>query len=90
VTNFSKNGPKIIRWHPAQVGRFLIGCNSGIAAAMSIGSLALSRIVNESKLAVEDCQWDPLSENYALISYSDGSMILADMASESVLQSFEV
>ena len=89
VASCGGHQPRFVRWHLSHVGRFLIGCITGMTVSVIPGAKINQKILHPKKLGVEDAQWDPLSDNYVLIAYSDGSMILADIESETILQSFE-
>jgi len=88
--NYLSLHPQIIRFHPTVQGRFALGCLDGVALFCEMSHDHVKRLEKpKHKHAVEDLQWDPLSDKYLLVAYKDGSMCMFDVEAQMIMQSFD-
>lgn len=100
VYSSAPKSTKVIRCHHSMASRLLIGSVDGsITLHDSVNHFMTGKkpsptavIVGKSKTTkdpVTDAQWDPLSEDYLLASFQDGSLTLYDASSQREIHSFE-
>jgi WD40 repeat protein len=88
--NYSAGKPHTVRCHPNVINKFALACGEGFTLVGKLTDRLVDRIeVENFKQSIEDLAWDPLSENYLLIAYRDGSMFLFDTQSRVKLHSYE-
>lgn len=83
---------KVLRSHPRAAQKLLCGCEDGSLIVYNAQTQKKVVIVGKSKTskdAVTDAQWDPLSDDYLLVSFADGSLTLYDASKQAEVHSFE-
>eukprot|EP00743_Colponemidia_sp_Colp-15_P006499 GILK01006998.1.p1 GENE.GILK01006998.1~~GILK01006998.1.p1 ORF type:complete len:1239 (+),score=161.70 GILK01006998.1:69-3785(+) len=88
--NVGASGIKALRWHPTAPGKLICGAGDGTIWLFNTLLHKLVKIPAKTKQQpIEDIQWDPLSTNYYLVAYKDGTMYLCDADEDTVLQTFD-
>jgi len=86
-------GATVLRWHPRDAIRLLVCTSDGSLQVFDqrVGKKP-TVIVGRSKTSkdpVTDAQWDPLSDDYLLAAFGDGSLVLIDAREQKEIHSFE-
>lgn len=88
--NFSAGKPNLLRMHPNVASKFALSCADGFLLVGSLEQRLVDRVEAENwKQGVEDLAWDPLSENYLLVAFREGTMMLFDTSSKMRLRLYE-
>jgi len=88
----AQNGAKVLRWHPRGGTRLLVGDNVGSLHVYDQQTGKKVQIVGKSKTTkdpVTDAQWDPLSEEYLLVAFQDGTLTLYEANTQREVHSFD-
>lgn len=88
----SASGAKVLRWHPRDGIRLLVGCADGSLVVYNQRTgkkLSITGKAKTSKEPISDAQWDPLSEDYLLAAWQDGNLTLFDASTQKEIHSFE-
>lgn len=83
----------MLRWHPRQAARLLVGQSDGAVRVYTVATSRQTLIFGKSKTSkdpVTDAQWDPLSEDYLLVAWQNGSLALYDANSQQEIHSFDI
>jgi len=72
------SGIKAMRWHPSVPGRLICGHLDGTLHLLENPKRTKLEPMKTKNNSVEDIQWDPLSNNYCLVSYADGQLQMID------------
>lgn len=92
IVSLGKGLCKVLRWHPCGSGGLLIGSGDGSIHVWQQSTSKKTTIVGKSKTskdAVTDAQWDPLSTDYFLVSWSNGDFSLYDVNTQREVYTFE-
>jgi len=92
IFSVAEKSCKVLRFHPRNAQRLLCGLEDGSLTVYNSQQQKKVQIVGKSKTskdAVTDAQWDPLSEDYLLVSFADGSLTLFDVSRQAELHSFD-
>lgn len=87
-----KSSARVLRIHPRVASRLVVGDANGALTIFDRAGNKKSVIVGKSKTSkdpVTDVQWDPLSEDYFLAAFGDGSLTLYDAGSQAEVHSFD-
>mmetsp|Transcript_17137 Transcript_17137/g.30766 ORF Transcript_17137/g.30766 Transcript_17137/m.30766 type:complete len:1177 (-) Transcript_17137:8002-11532(-) len=88
--NYSAGKPQHIRCHPNVANKFALACSEGFVLIGCFDKRLVDRVEIENwKHPIEDLAWDPLSENYLLVAYREGTMFLFDTSSRVKLRTYE-
>ena len=79
---------KVIRGHHTREEHILLGDFDGVVVLMDEKCKGQKITGNFSTASVSDIQWDPLSAEYALVSWTDGSLGLFDTSKCSLVTKF--
>eukprot|EP00913_Durusdinium_trenchii_P033828 g31666.t1 len=92
IFSVSEKSCKVLRFHPRNAQKLLCGVDDGSLTVYNSQQQKKVQIAGKSKTskdAVTDAQWDPLSEDYLLVSFADGSLVLFDVTKQAELHSFD-
>lgn len=84
---------RVLRWHPRSAAKLIVGTSEGSLHVHLVATGKKTHILGKSKTskdAVTDAQWDPLSEDYLLVSFQDGSLALYDVSSSTEIHTFDI
>eukprot|EP00397_Hematodinium_sp_SG-2012_P003108 GEMP01003116.1.p1 GENE.GEMP01003116.1~~GEMP01003116.1.p1 ORF type:complete len:1245 (+),score=190.74 GEMP01003116.1:263-3997(+) len=70
---------KVMRWHPGIVWRLISGHADGTLVLYEHPKKTELEPMKTKNNSVEDCQWDPNSLDYLLVSYQDGQLHMIDV-----------
>lgn len=89
----TKDGLKVLRWHPQVTGLLIVGCAEGSMVMYNHAKQQQTKLdargVKGSKEPIADLQWDPLSTDYLLAAFADGSLTLYDVARQALVHQFD-
>lgn len=83
---------KVLRFHPRVATKMLVGDSVGSLHIYDQQANKRVQIVGKAKTSkdpVTDAQWDPLSEEYLLVAFGDGSLTLFDASTQREVHSFD-